>query len=170
MQNTWFECRTWSARKLRDKLSNFNNLKPLIARDDLIRSVSSTTMTNHSGESVIRKVLSTEIHPKRKRAIESDVIVPSQFLSWAIPSFRDWFCLLTHPSRRSHSNFSHFSRYCRSMVQITYNTTMIITKNELEMHLSEIKNFDDSVKRLRQSARSQCLPPRNCWVIDVQTI
>jgi len=50
-----------SARQFRDKLSNFSRLKPLVLWKDLPRPVLSTTKTNHSGELVIRKFLSTDI-------------------------------------------------------------------------------------------------------------
>jgi hypothetical protein len=70
-----------SAWKVRDKFTNFSRLKPLIAWDYLLRSVLSTTVTNHSRESAIRKFLERDIHLMPKSAIEFNLIVHCQFPS-----------------------------------------------------------------------------------------
>jgi hypothetical protein len=77
-----------SAWKFWDKLSDFNRVKPLIMRDYLRGSVLSTTMTNHSGESVTRNLLFTEVHPRRIWIIEFNLIERSQFLSCPMVTFK----------------------------------------------------------------------------------
>jgi hypothetical protein len=64
--------------------------------------------------------------------------------------FRAGLCpVLTRPIP-THSNFSHFSGYHRSRVQITYNTTIMGTDNCLVIQGSEIRNLGDSIKIMPQ--------------------
>jgi hypothetical protein len=93
-----------SAWKFRDKLSNFSRLKPLIVRNDLLRSVLSATMTNHSGEPVIRKFSQRAfIQGRMRNWIQSDrsVSIPMwcKDINSKISSFRQSQFLEDHRFR-----------------------------------------------------------------------